>query len=104
MNNSIEAIRDKVCSICVDSTDDGLCSLRNDEICAIEFHYKKLVELVERIDSENIRDYSGEMKKILCAECYLTDGEEKCTLRDDANCALERYFPLIVQTIRETAV
>ncbi|RMD50551.1 MAG: hypothetical protein D6830_02380 [Ignavibacteria bacterium] len=100
MKNYIEALRENVCAVCVDSQ-DGDCTLLNDEICALEFHYKKIVELVHNLESDNIWEQYDELKNTICSECRDKSDEGGCSVRKDANCSLDRYFPLIVDTIRK---
>ena len=100
MKTYIEAIRDTVCAVCVDYK-DGKCTLSNNEICAVEFHYKKIVDLVHKMESDDIFGQYEELKNKICSDCRDNTDDGGCSVRKDANCSLDRYFPLIVDTIRK---
>ncbi len=101
MDKYLEAIHNCICSICVDSSEAGNCTLSEKEFCAIELFAPKIVDVVHSTESEDIRDYHNKLKDVVCSDCKAHDDKENCYLRDDANCALDRYFPLIVDTIQK---
>lgn len=101
MQKYIDAIRKNVCSICVDSSENGDCTLTNKEICAVEYYLPVILEVIHSINSENIEEYHNKMKDIICAECHAAVDKDHCYLRDDANCSLDRYFALIVETVKK---
>jgi hypothetical protein len=101
MQRYIDAIRKNVCSICVDSTDEGECTLSTKELCAVEYYFPKILEVVHSIDSEDLEVYHEKLKDTICAECAASGDKDHCYLRDDANCSLDRYFSIIVETIKK---
>ncbi len=101
MDKYLQALKEKICSICVDSDEKGNCKMTNDECCAIEVFIDKIVNVVLSIESENINDYVNALHQKICIECR--GQAEHCKLREDVNCSLDRYFPLIVEIIRETS-
>lgn len=101
MQKYYDAIRQTVCSICVDSNNDGGCKLSENEICAVEKHLNEIVDLVQKSDAKYQDEYYIELREKICTNCRGKAESGKCYLRDDANCALDRYFPLIVDTIRK---
>lgn len=101
MKEYIAAIREKVCSICVDSDEQGNCTLNKNELCAVEMFLPKIVKLVKETDSDDIWDYYESLKENICSECNAKTTDGSCYLREDANCSLDRYFPLIVDAIRK---
>jgi hypothetical protein len=36
----------------------------------------------------------------VCSHCRTQDDSGNCNLREDSNCSLDRYFPVIVETIK----
>ena len=101
MQKYIEAVRQNICSICVDSNEKGGCTLNKDEICAIELYLPQIVEVVHNTNSEYVDDHYKNLKDTICADCKTRDTEGYCFLKDDANCSLDRYFPIIVETIQK---
>jgi hypothetical protein len=41
------------------------------------------------------------LKEKVCKECRTQDENGNCYLREDANCSLDRYFSVIVETIQK---
>ena len=100
MKNYIEAIRETVCAVCVDSQ-NGECTLSGDEYCAVEVHAAKIIKLVQKSEAEDFQTLYDEMKLKICADCRDESDNGDCSVRKDANCSLDRYFPLIVDTIKK---
>ena len=95
----MQYIRENICSICADSDEKGSCTLSQKEFCAVEIYLPKIVNIVH---NENIDD-TDKLRMILkdrvCSECRTADDKDHCSLRDDANCALDRYFGLIIEAV-----
>ncbi len=101
MNKYIQAIRENICSICVDSDENGVCTLSNKEICAVEHHFPKMIDVINNNETESTDELIVLLREQVCAECNSQNTEGNCNLRDDANCSLDRYFPIIAETIRK---
>jgi hypothetical protein len=100
MDKYLRAIRKNICSICVDSTETGKCTLNEHENCALELYLPKIVEIVHSTQSEEMEDYVRSLRYGVCLDCRAQEEDGSCYLREDINCALDRYFPLIVETIQ----
>ncbi|MCF8240467.1 MAG: hypothetical protein K9J16_03705 [Melioribacteraceae bacterium] len=101
MEKYIKAIRDNICAICVDSEEETGCTLNEKETCAVELYLPEILEIVHNTDSEYMDDYYKKLKNTICVNCRGKDNGENCYLREDANCSLDRYFSLIVETIKK---
>lgn len=101
MEKYYSAIRDSVCAICADSSEAGECELTSKESCAIKLYLPQIVDVVQKIDSENFEDYYKKLKDTVCKKCKGKDENGHCTLKDDANCSLDRYFSIIVETVKK---
>lgn len=95
------AIRKNVCEICCDSDETGNCTLSKGEICAVENYLPKILELVHSLNCENMEDNYKLLRDEICAHCKASESSDKCLLRDDVNCSLDRYFPIIIETIKK---
>ena len=100
MDKYLKAIKQNICSICVDSNEKGGCTLNEKESCAMELFLPRIVDLVHSIDSDNIIEYRNKLRETICADCRARENGN-CYLREDANCSLDRYFPLIVEIIQK---
>ncbi len=96
-----KAIEETICSICVDSTDDGDCTLTHKEKCAVRLFLPSIIDVIHNSSSDDIYELHQELRKKVCAECKASVDEDNCYLREDSNCALDRYFSLIVATVHK---
>jgi hypothetical protein len=103
MQDYLEAIRSRVCSVCIDGildTGDQFvrCGLPSERICPIEAYLPEVVDVIKTINSPKIEDYVAVLRENVCAQCEQTpDGI--CELRLSADCALDRYFILVAEAI-----
>jgi len=97
-----EAIRRRVCAVCLDSADDGSCSLASARSCAIEKLLPRLVEAVLEVRRAGHHDaYAAAIEARVCSHCPDRDALGQCHLRRDGRCALAVYLPLIVEAIED---
>ena len=96
-----EAIRRRVCMVCLDSADDGSCGLAKDRVCAIERHLPRLVETLVSIKSGRMDEYVAALESEICGKCREQEADGRCRLRDHGECALAIYLPLVVDAIEE---
>jgi hypothetical protein len=94
-----KAVQEKVCAKCIDSDGSGACRLSGIEACALRQHFPRIVDTVLTVHSERIDPYIDALRSNICAECTHQSPDGKCSLRSDLDCGLDRYFPLIVETI-----
>jgi len=100
MDKYIKAVKENVCSICADSDDQGQCMLGDSDICAVEMYLPLIVEIVHEHETDDIHYYYEQLKKRICTHCRAREENGYCYLKRDANCALDRYFLLIINTIK----
>jgi hypothetical protein len=93
----MEAIRRHVCSVCLDSKDDGSCSLTG-RVCAIDAQLPALVAAILATRSRRMDDYYDAIQGQVCPGCR-QDQAGRCALRDAGDCALATYLPLVVDAI-----
>lgn len=101
MEKYIKAIRENICSICVDSNEAGDCKLTEKEICAVEMFFPQILDIVKKIDTDDFDVYAKALKEEVCMKCRASEDGQYCYLREDSNCALDRYFPLIIEVIQK---
>lgn len=104
MDKYLKAIKQNVCSICIDSKENGACTLAKHETCAIEFYFPQILEIILETKSDYIHEYQSKIHDLICVNCRAQDEKGNCYLHEDANCALDRYLPLIVETIKKVEV
>ena len=96
-----EALKQSVCSYCVDRNDDGSCGLEGGRACAIDLHFPHIVKAVEAVQSDNLNDYARSIAETVCAQCPNEDEGGQCNFRDNFDCALDTLTYLVVEAIEE---
>jgi len=96
-----DAIRARVCSVCLDRADDGSCHLAGGRLCALETHLPRLIEAVLAVRSDRMDEYVDAVKSQVCGACSGRDPDDHCPFRGVAECALWTYLPLVVDAVEE---
>ena len=96
-----EAIRLKVCARCIDGDGHGNCRLDPSANCPLLEYLPLIVSAVSRVNSNRVEDYVAELRGIVCAQCVHESADGTCVRRKEVECALDRYFPLVIQAIEE---
>ena len=97
-----DALQSRVCRTCFEADAKGICHISGGSACAIKVHLKKILEVVNSVYSPSIEPYEEALRKKVCAHCTSQSPDGSCNLRQESHCALDRYFPIIVQVIEET--
>ena len=95
----LEAIKRRVCSVCLDRRDDGSCGLTH-RTCAIEAHLPDLVEAVTKVESDRMDEYIAAIEAQVCSGCERKAGLA-CRFHEHGECALDTYLYLVVEAIEE---
>lgn len=95
-----QAVQQMVCRVCIDSapSGNGICRVSEMSMCGVKEYFPKIVKIVLSIKSDKMDDYIIALRENICKECRETPNGV-CELRDSVECALDRYYPLIVQAI-----
>jgi hypothetical protein len=96
-----DALRKRVCAVCLDSRDDHSCGLAAGRVCALEEHLPTLVDVLLKVHSGRMDEYATVLESEICSRCARQDDEGRCRLRDRGECALALYLPIIVDVIEE---
>jgi hypothetical protein len=95
-----DAIRRRVCAPCLDGRGDGTCGLSG-RACALDVHLPRIVEALLRVDSSRMDDFITVIETEICAGCESRGSGSTCRLREQGDCALATYLPLVVDAIEE---
>jgi len=93
------AVQDKVCRKCIDGDRLGNCRLPLDQSCAVQEFLPQIVYAVKSIQSDRFEDYVDVLRKNVCAQCSEQAPDGACGRRNAVECALDRYYGLILQVI-----
>ena len=94
-----ELIRETVCRKCIDGDGQAGCRLSRDRECAVKHYLPQIIDVVNSTYSTAIGPYEDQLRSKVCGVCVHQSKHGECSIRDDVECALDRYFPLIVQAI-----
>ena len=99
----LEALEGAICKRCVDGDGSGACLVSGDA-CAVKKYLPQILEVVGSTYSTSIDAYEAQLRSRVCGHCTYQSANGLCDLRNSVECALDRYFPLIVQVVEETQV
>ena len=102
MEEYLDALRMQVCRHCIDARDDGRCTLPVERPCPVERFHAKVVRSVLMTTSDLYSDYVSALRRDVCSRCDYGDAAS-CIDREHLDCALDRYLPIVIDTIEETA-
>ena len=95
-----QAIREKVCVVCMHGDGKGNCNLPAVQQCALKVFFPDVVMNVVNARTDSYERSLDVMRRHVCILCDFQQSDMKCQLRDEQSCALDRYHPLIVDTIK----
>ena len=104
MNPFWESVRMSVCRKCIDGDSKGNCRLPHDELCALREYFPALLESLSAVKSHSLEPYVETLRAHICTQCSYQTGSGTCRRRDTMECALDRYFPLIVEKVQAMKV
>lgn len=94
-----QSLREKICPSCARFTTQHTCSLPADRPCSLFANLDSVVDIVRDTHSTRIDTYVDVLRHEVCSACHFEDDHGSCPKRDDVDCALNTYYPLIVETI-----
>ena len=96
-----EALQARICVKCVDGDTKGNCLIGRERECALKIFLPQILEVVNSVYSPFMMPYENLLRNKICAVCMHQNPSGGCTVRNEVECALDRYFPLVVEVIEE---
>ncbi|HXG01338.1 MAG TPA: hypothetical protein VNL69_11130 [Bacteroidota bacterium] len=96
-----QALQQRVCVKCLDGNGQGGCRVSHDGFCALKVYFPAIIDVVNSVQSTSILPYEEQLRRRVCSTCKMQSPDGTCVLREHVDCALDRYFPLIVEVIEE---
>lgn len=97
----LEEMLARICPKCVDGDGKGNCLLPRGTTCRMKQFFPMVLDLVRSTQGTSMEPYEAALRSSVCSMCVSQSSDGRCVLRDDVDCALDRYFPLIVQAVEE---
>ncbi len=104
MDQQWDSIRQRVCRKCIDGDSKGGCRLPVDETCALDAFFPEIVETVSSVRSGSYQDYVDALRARVCSSCEHQFSNGFCAKRNSLECALDRYFPIIIEVIEAVKI
>jgi len=94
-------VRNRICSLCTEHTDEGECGLEDRSSCALFRLFPQVAAAIQSVNSDQIGPYIEAIRRNVCSVCsdQATDGS--CETRRMVQCALDAYLLLVVDAIEE---
>jgi len=98
----LEAIlKKRICGVCTDRTIEGDCGREQPSDCALFRLLPQVVNAIRSVDSHDIREYIGAIRRGVCSVCVQEAADGSCKEREQVRCALDAYLLLVVDAIEE---
>lgn len=94
-----DAVQLHVCRRCIDGDSMGKCHLPEGEFCALEEFFPEIVRSVNSVRSSLLEDHVKAVRAAVCGQCFHQLPNGYCPKRKNQVCSLDRFFPLVVETI-----
>lgn len=96
MDRYWESIREKVCRKCIDGDGKGNCRLQRHDSCALQEFHPAAFSLVAALEADSYDAYVQTLRARICFACEHQTADGVCRKRQSLECALDRYYPLII--------
>jgi len=94
-----EAVRLGICRRCIEGDGAGNCHLPVGEACALVEFFPEIVHTVNAVQSELLEHHRDAVRSEICSHCSFQLPDGFCLKRKNQSCALDRFFPLVVEAI-----
>jgi hypothetical protein len=98
-----DVMKQRICRKCIDGNGKGNCRLPMNESCALEAFFPELIRVVRNVQSSSYEDYIAALRSDICSRCDHQMPDGTCRKRVSLECALDRYYPLVLDIIEEVA-
>lgn len=94
-----KAIEQKVCKACCDGDGAGGCLVSGVQECAMRAHFAAIVTAIQSVKSSDVQPYADAIRRGVCAACKHQSTDGRCVVRNELDCGLDRYLPLVIEAI-----
>jgi hypothetical protein len=94
-----EALRRRVCSVCLDRGDDGTCGRGGEFRCALEEQLERVALALSACRGQPLEERARAVEEQVCRHCSGPDHGESCRLGERGECAVRAYLPLVARVV-----
>lgn len=99
MENYWEVLQQRICRKCIDGDGRGNCRLPADEVCSVKKFLPEIVATIVNVKSNSYEAYVNSLRRNVCILCDYQREDGTCGRRNQLECALDRYFPLVIEVV-----
>lgn len=99
MNLYWESVRMTVCRKCIDGDNNGNCRLPGNEQCMLQAHFPSILEMLSEVKGHSMEPYVDALRSSVCSQCASRSADGTCQKREKLECALDRYYPLVIEKV-----
>ena len=99
MDQYWRVLQQRVCRKCIDGNGGGDCRLPKGQTCAVQEFLPAVVRVVKSTRSDRYDDYVTALRADVCSGCREQDAAGVCRRREAVECALDRYYGLVLHVI-----
>jgi len=93
-------MRTRICHRCIDGDSGGICHLPGGEdACSLKQFLPEIITTVSTTHAEDMESYIVALRRNVCTLCNWQNEDLTCRKRNDLECALDRYYPLVIEII-----
>jgi hypothetical protein len=92
-------IQQTICRKCIDGDGHGACRLPVDESCPLKQNFSLIVTAIGASEARDYDAYVGTLRSFVCQRCGYQEETGTCDKRNKLECALDRYYPLVIDII-----
>jgi len=96
-----EALRRRVCSVCLDRRDDGTCGRGGEIGCALDEQLELVASALSASRGQPLEARARAIEEQVCRHCSGPDHGGSCRLGERGECAVRDYLPLIARVVDE---
>lgn len=96
-----EALRRRVCPVCVDRNVVGPCEVDARHDCSLFENLPRIARSIAQVHSDRMDEYVAAIRRDVCENCIHERLDGSCREREEIRCVLDRYLLPIVETIEE---
>ena len=94
-----QVIQEKICPRCLDGDGHGECRLPVGDECALRSFLPQIVITIANAKSDTVEGYVNLLRRNVCILCDHQNADMSCKRRNDLECAIDRYYPLVIQIV-----
>lgn len=95
-----EAVRMKVCRMCVDGDGRGHCSLPRSEECVLKLMVPEILGLLAADGPRWRKNSVKDMHTRICGRCRHHRDDGRCHEERRGECTLDRFLPVLVEMVQ----